>query len=72
LEKIGRKWKLKKGAIQIIHHFLKIIGEAEYLIGGMEKTIAIVRTFGIGDNNTNKGDGWNSDLQLTVRAYLIF
>jgi hypothetical protein len=52
LDKVGRKWKLKKGALQIIHHFLKTIGEAEYLIGGMEKTIAIVRTFGIGGITT--------------------
>ena len=46
LEKVGRKWKLKKGALQIINHFLKLIGEIEYLLGDMEK--AIVRTFGIG------------------------
>ncbi|GEM_PF-3732244 len=46
LEKIGRKWKLKKGALQVIHHFLKMIGEVEYLLGEMEKTI--VRTFGVG------------------------
>jgi len=46
LEKVGRKWKLKKGALQVITHFLKLIGEIEYLLGDMEKTI--VRTFGIG------------------------
>jgi hypothetical protein len=46
LEKVGRKWKLKKGAIQVISHFLKMIGEIEYLLGDMEKTI--VRKFGIG------------------------
>ena len=46
LEKVGRKWKLKKGALQVIIHFLKMIGEIEYLLGEMEKTI--VRTFGIG------------------------
>ena len=57
LEKVGRKWKLKKGAIQVISHFLKMIGEIEYLLGDMEKTI--VRKFGIGgitaiENQTTK------------------
>src|SRR5450759_582666 len=33
LEKVGRKWKLKKGALQVITHFLKLIGEIEYLLG---------------------------------------
>jgi len=33
LEKVGRKWKLKKGALQVISHFLKLIGEIEYLLG---------------------------------------
>jgi len=46
LEKVGRKWKLRKGAIQVISHFLKMIGEIEYLLDDMEKTI--VRKFGIG------------------------
>ncbi len=46
LERVGRKWKLKKGASQIIGHFLKMIGEAEFLLSEMEK--AIVKTFGIG------------------------
>jgi hypothetical protein len=46
LEKVGRKWKLKKGALQVISHFLKLIGEIEYLLDYMGKTI--VRTFGIG------------------------
>lgn len=46
LEKVGRKWKLKNGALQVINHFLKMIGEVEYLLGEMEKTT--VRTFGIG------------------------
>lgn len=45
LEKVGRKWKLKKGALQVISHFLKLIGEIEYLLGDMENTV--VRTFGI-------------------------
>lgn len=46
LEKVGRKWKLKNGALQVITHFLKMMGEVEYLLDEMEKTI--VRTFGIG------------------------
>jgi hypothetical protein len=45
LEKVDRKWKLKKGALQVIIHFLKLIGEIEYLLDDMEKTM--VRTFGI-------------------------
>jgi len=46
LEKVERKWKLKKGALQVINHFLKLIGEIEYLLDDMEKTT--IRTFGIG------------------------
>ncbi|MGZ7136542.1 MAG: hypothetical protein ACXVHY_11750 [Methanobacterium sp.] len=45
LEKVGRKWKLKKGALRVINHFLKMIAEVEFLLGEMEKTI--VRMFGI-------------------------
>ncbi len=45
LEKVGRKWKLKKGALQIIIHFLKMMGEVEYLLDEMEN--ATVRAFGI-------------------------
>jgi hypothetical protein len=36
----------KHGTLQIITHFLKMIGEVEFLVSEMEKTI--VRTFGIG------------------------
>lgn len=50
LEKVGRKWKLKKGALQVICHFLKMVGEAEFLLCEMGKTI--VRTFGIGGITT--------------------
>ncbi len=50
LERVGRKWKLKKGALQIISHFLKMIGEAEFLVGEMGKTI--VRSFGIKGRTT--------------------
>ncbi len=50
LERVGRKWKLKKGALRIIIHFLKMIGEVEYLLGEMEKTV--VKTFGIGGITT--------------------
>jgi hypothetical protein len=50
LERVGRKWKLKKGALQVIVHFLRMIGEVEYMLGEMEKTI--VRTFGIGGITT--------------------
>lgn len=46
LEKVRRKRKLKNGALQVITHFLKMIGEVEFLVSEMEKTI--VRTFGIG------------------------
>ena len=46
LEKVGRKWKLKKGALQVIIHFLKMMGEVEYLLVEMENTT--VRAFGIG------------------------
>ena len=45
LARVGRKWKLKMGALQVILHFLKMIGEVEYLLGEMEKTV--VRMFGI-------------------------
>jgi hypothetical protein len=45
LERVGRKWKLKMGALQVISHFLKMIGEVEYLLGEMEKTL--IRTFGV-------------------------
>jgi hypothetical protein len=45
LERVGRKWKLKMGALQVISHFLKMVGEVEYLLGEMEK--ALVRTFGV-------------------------
>ena len=45
LENIGRKWVLKKGSIQVITYFLKMIGEVEFLIGEMEKTLN--RNFGI-------------------------
>jgi hypothetical protein len=50
LEKTGRKWTLKKGSIQVITHFLKMIGEVEFLINEMEKTLDI--TFGIGGIKT--------------------
>jgi hypothetical protein len=46
LEKTGRKWTLKKGSIQVITYFLKMIGEVEFLISEMENTLN--RTFGIG------------------------
>ena len=36
----------KKGSIQVITYFLKMIGEVEFLISEMEKTLN--RTFGIG------------------------
>lgn len=47
LEKKGRKWKLKEGAIQIVKYFLGMIDELEYRIRrwmGSEET----KTFGIG------------------------
>ncbi len=50
MDKVGRKWKLKMGALQVISHFLKMIGEAEFLLGEMEKTV--IRTFGIGGITT--------------------
>lgn len=36
--------------LQIISHFLKMIGEVEFLLGEMERTI--VKTFGIGGITT--------------------
>lgn len=52
LEKVGPKWKSKKGALQVINHFLKMIGDVEFLLGEMETTI--VRMFGIGGSNSSR------------------
>lgn len=74
LERVGRKWKIKKGALQVICHFLKMIGETEFLLGEMEKIV--VRTFGNynrkPDKKTNTGYRRNSALQFTPKGLLVF
>ncbi len=45
LEKVGRKWKLKKGALQVIVHFLKMIGEVEDKATIHRKGLFILHTF---------------------------
>ncbi|MCG2738415.1 MAG: hypothetical protein L6282_18690 [Candidatus Methanoperedenaceae archaeon] len=66
LEKVGRKWKLRKGALQIIRHFLKMISEVEFLLCEMETTI--VRMFGIG--GIIKEDNQNTKLTQEIEGIL--
>jgi hypothetical protein len=64
LERVGRKWKLKKGALQVIVHFLRMIGEVECLLGEMERTV--VRIFGIGGITTMERQTMIPTLQIEV------
>lgn len=66
LERVGRKWKLKNGALRIIIHFLKMIGEVEYLLGEMEKTV--VKTFGIGGITTTEKQAMKQEMDR-IQSY---